>query len=68
MEHKVKPSLEKTHKEEGIAKRNHRIFGTFRDSKSKQDLEVDINIIKDKTKLSEIPDMFLATVKAEGLF
>lgn len=69
MEHKFKiESLtEITHKGEGLAKKDHLISGNFSDASGKS-VKVNIVITKGKTKLSEIPDGFLPTVKAEGIF
>lgn len=68
MEHRANISKTITHKLEGTAKRDHRIKGTYTAPGTAEPVEHDIIIIKGKTKLAEIPDCFLETVKAEGLF
>lgn len=68
MEHRPSISKAITHKHEGVALRDHLIKGTYTLPGSKEEASFDIQIIKGKTKLSEIPDIFLETVKAEGLF
>lgn len=62
------PAQRSEHTNDPVAKRDHRINGKYRFTGSAMAVDIDLNIIKGKTRLSEIPEQFRATVKAEQLF